>query len=224
MSDVEECMSRRLQSNRSQSGFTLIEMLVLIVIIGVLFAIAAPGWLAFISRQRVKAVRDDALQAIRIAQSEARKTRSPRIVQFNYATGSANDPARVVVGPVGAVVPPATCPPPVAGLQSRILGSDGVKPGQVRLAIYGGGSFNTQLNAIVFDDRGNVQCVRNATGGAGFSADNFGPGFMVTAYSIRPGTTNTVALRQCAVVSTILGGTYTTDGDFNTGSLTGCRV
>jgi prepilin-type N-terminal cleavage/methylation domain-containing protein len=206
-------MSRKLQSNQSQSGFTLIEMLVLIVIIGVLFAIAAPSWLAFLSRQRVTTVRDDALQAIRIAQSEARKTRSPRVVQFNYASGSANDPARVVVGPAGTVTPPVTCPPPVAGLQSRVLGSDGIQRGQVRLAIYGGPGFNTQLNTIVFDDRGNVQCVRNATGGTSFSANDFGSGFMVTAYNIRPGTTNTVALRQCAIVSTILGGTYTTDGN-----------
>jgi prepilin-type N-terminal cleavage/methylation domain-containing protein len=68
-------------------GFTLLEVLVVIIIIGILFAIAAPGWNALINRQRVNVVRDQAIQIIRQAQSDARRTQRSRIVVFDNTTG-----------------------------------------------------------------------------------------------------------------------------------------
>jgi prepilin-type N-terminal cleavage/methylation domain-containing protein len=76
-------MKLRLRPKRSTAGFTLIELLVIIVIIGVMFAIAAPGWDALLSRQRVSTAREQVLQVIRQAQSEARSTRSYRAVVFD---------------------------------------------------------------------------------------------------------------------------------------------
>lgn len=52
-------------------GFTTIEVLVVIVMLGILTAIAAPGWLAFVNNQRVRNTADAALQTIRRAQSRA---------------------------------------------------------------------------------------------------------------------------------------------------------
>lgn len=54
-----------------KAGFTVIELLVVIVIAGVLAAIAAPGWLAFVNRQRINATTDAALQIMRTAQSRS---------------------------------------------------------------------------------------------------------------------------------------------------------
>jgi type II secretory pathway pseudopilin PulG len=206
---------------RSQAGFTLLETLVIIIIIGVLFAIAAPGWLAFLSRQRVNAVRGDAVQALRTAQAEARRTKSSRIVQFNYAFGTASDPAQVVTGAVGTPVPPTACPPPATGLQPRILGNSGIQRGQVRIAVFGGANYATPVNAIVFDDRGNVRCLRDSAGNS-ISAENLGSGFIVTAYSVRPGGTPTPLQHRCAIVGTILGSIQTEDGALNGGR--GCKV
>ncbi len=51
--------------SNSAAGFTLIEMLVVIVIIATLSAIAAPGWFAFLNRQRLNAAQAEAITAIR---------------------------------------------------------------------------------------------------------------------------------------------------------------
>ena len=45
------------RSSNSSSGFTLIEVLVVVIIIGILSAIAAPGWLAFINNRRISTMR-----------------------------------------------------------------------------------------------------------------------------------------------------------------------
>lgn len=40
-------------STQSKAGYSLIELLAVVVIIGVLAVIAAPGWIAFVNRQRL---------------------------------------------------------------------------------------------------------------------------------------------------------------------------
>jgi prepilin-type N-terminal cleavage/methylation domain-containing protein len=68
---------------RATSGFTLIEVLVVVIIIAILFGIAAPGWLAFLNSRRVSNSQDQVVQSIRRAQAEALRTRRPQTVTFN---------------------------------------------------------------------------------------------------------------------------------------------
>ncbi|NEP29368.1 prepilin-type N-terminal cleavage/methylation domain-containing protein, partial [Moorena sp. SIO3I6] len=55
------------------AGFTLLELIVVILLVGILSAIAAPSWLAFVNRQRVNKVNERVLSAIQEAQREAKK-------------------------------------------------------------------------------------------------------------------------------------------------------
>ena len=54
-----------------QAGFTLLEMLVIVVIVGILAAIAAPSWLRFLTIRKVEAAQDEIYQGIRQAQTQA---------------------------------------------------------------------------------------------------------------------------------------------------------
>jgi len=67
---------------QSQSGFTLIEMIAVVIIIAVLSAIIAPGWLAFVNRQRVAKMNDAVFSAIQEAQREAKRTKRSYSVSF----------------------------------------------------------------------------------------------------------------------------------------------
>jgi prepilin-type N-terminal cleavage/methylation domain-containing protein len=55
------------------AGFTLIEMIVVFLMIGVLSAIAAPSWLAFINVHHLNVAQDQVYRAMREAQSQAKK-------------------------------------------------------------------------------------------------------------------------------------------------------
>ncbi|MDY6937943.1 MAG: prepilin-type N-terminal cleavage/methylation domain-containing protein [Cyanobacteriota bacterium] len=75
-------MYQRSHLRHSTAGFTLAEALVVIIIAGVLAAIAAPGWLTFLDRQRVSAAQDQTLQAMRLAQAKA--SRENRVWEASF--------------------------------------------------------------------------------------------------------------------------------------------
>ena len=86
---------RRLKiqtSVSSTAGFTLLEMLVVIIMAGVLAALVGPGWLGYMNRQRVNRARSDLAQIIRTAQSDAQQKNTTRIVRFSGAAGVSAEP------------------------------------------------------------------------------------------------------------------------------------
>jgi len=53
-------------------GFSLLELIVVVFIIGILSAIAAPGWLNFVNRQRLNTAQYEVYQAMQEAKSNAK--------------------------------------------------------------------------------------------------------------------------------------------------------
>jgi type II secretory pathway pseudopilin PulG len=71
----------------SASGFTLAEVIVIVAILGILGAIATPRWLSLVSIQTLNAGQEQVFQAIRQAQSEAKRLRIVQQASFREING-----------------------------------------------------------------------------------------------------------------------------------------
>lgn len=68
--------TRETRKRRMIVGFTLIEVLVVMAMIGILSAIAAPSWLSFANNQRLNSAQSRAFSTLRLAQSNAKRTQT----------------------------------------------------------------------------------------------------------------------------------------------------
>jgi prepilin-type N-terminal cleavage/methylation domain-containing protein len=126
---------QRPLSPTTTSGFTLIEMLVVVIIVGILASIAAPDWFAYLMGRRVVTVRDELRQAMEQAQATAITKRETQTVYFypdadlpTIAVGGGSTPANSVT--------------------QEVVGSDGVRPGMIAIS--------TTADSVAFDYRGAI--------------------------------------------------------------------
>ena len=134
----------KTRSRKGDNGYTLLELIVVVILLGVLASIAAPGWLGFINRQRVRTVNDRVFQSLRLAQSEAKRTK--RDVKITFDT---------------SVAPKVTFDPPLptGGSEQKLDGGGEIKPGTITLLtnVTTAGGADLPLNSIIFDYQGNVK-------------------------------------------------------------------
>jgi prepilin-type N-terminal cleavage/methylation domain-containing protein len=130
-------------------GFTLIEMLVVVIIIAVLSAIAAPGWLAFTNRQRISKYNDSVFSALQNAQSEARKKKLSQTVQFR--TDPLTQQPQVSVYNPSQVDPPIPLVPVPPSWQPLSQNTE-LKDNQFALS-------TPTANSITFDYQGSIKSI-----------------------------------------------------------------
>lgn len=75
-------MKRTSLSKQAVAGFTVIELLLALLIVGTLSAIAGPSWISINNRQKVNAVNDAVLAALQEAQQKAKMQKRNYSISF----------------------------------------------------------------------------------------------------------------------------------------------
>lgn len=173
------------------SGFSLVELIAVVMMVGILAAIALPSWSAFVNRQRINKVNDAVLALIQQAQQQAKRQKISYSVSFKVDNQI----------PKAVIHPDSETP---ASHRWQPLGKDiDINPSQITLLTNltakntAGASVNsspTYLNTpqtITFDYMGTLDSTQTA-------------GFKVVVSSNN--------LKRCVIVKTLLGA-ISTDKD-----------
>jgi prepilin-type N-terminal cleavage/methylation domain-containing protein len=66
----------KFKTNKLEQGYTLLELSIILAIVGILLAIAAPSWLGFLTRQRLNLAQTQTLSIMRDAQANGKRQKN----------------------------------------------------------------------------------------------------------------------------------------------------
>ncbi|KOP28147.1 hypothetical protein AMR41_01715 [Hapalosiphon sp. MRB220] len=185
--------------NQRNAGFSLLEVLVVIVMIGVLSAIAIPGWLAFVKRQQANKANDAVFAALQDAQQEAKKKKVSYSVSFRTDNNT----------PQIAVYQGST---PTNWLD---LGRDlGIKPKQIVLGT-NLSNVNTNSGSVTYASAFNTNAPQTITfdymGILAPKTNNNAPdtGLKVVVAIPQAGNNSAGQVKRCVIMETLIGGMRT---------------
>ncbi|WP_083389709.1 type II secretion system protein [Trichormus sp. NMC-1] len=192
------CSAR--DSFEGNSGFSLLELSIVLLIAGILAAIMAPSWSGFVQRQRLNKAFEGVVSAMREAQTEAKKKKLTYSASFKVID---NIPKYVVY-------PGTTAPSDDSWKRLAI----DLQEKQVLLYTNLTNNYNTTVTGksigvtepgsgtITFDYMGALKTPTTAT-------DNNPLDLIVMVAIPSAGTTAASGLRRCIIVRTLIGGTQT---------------
>lgn len=184
---------------KKASGFTLLEVLVTLMILGILAAIASPSWLGFVDRQRVNVANDAIVGAIQEAQREAKRTKQSYSVSFKTEDTEQGKVPKVAIHLAD------TTP---SNWES--LGKDlGLQPGQILLGTNLSGE-NTAAPVLTYASSKPKTITFDYMGTLPRSA-NLGNKGLIVSVAIPEGSSTQplTATRRCVKVTTLLGAMQT---------------
>lgn len=172
-------MKKRLPTHPSTQGFTILEVLVVVIIIGILMAIAAPGWLAFMNRQRAITAKDQVLQSVRATQAEAKRQRRRRPIEFLESAEAASGIPELEINGI-----------------PQVLGEGEIVPGNIELSAQ---DFQgNDVDVLVFREDGTLSVEANDYADFGATPPELPVSIAVEA---PPDSGN----QRCVIIDTILG-------------------
>jgi prepilin-type N-terminal cleavage/methylation domain-containing protein len=186
------------------AGFTLIEMMVVLLMIGILSAISAPSWLGFISQQRLNKANDGVASFIQQTQSEAKKTKRTYSVSFRV-NSTTNIPEYMIYQ--GTILPSS----------GWISLADTISLKSREVFLYTNLTSLAAYNTITTDK----QIVQTATGTGTITFDNQGilankstglvtdtPLAIMVAAPLSTGSTSSNS-KRCVIIQSLIGGIRT---------------
>jgi prepilin-type N-terminal cleavage/methylation domain-containing protein len=185
----------RRNSKRDDRGFTLTEVLVVIIIAGVLAGIAAPSWLTFVDRQRMTAIRSELLLKVKEAQAKSLRTKTLQSVVIDNPNPGVTRPTVSVVQSsrdvTGALVIGTADP------GKKTLGGENSSAFVLQVLP----STATSTAPLTFNYGGTVESPKTALGSLVTSANNTTALLM---YRVKP-RANSTSISACLIVDTLIG-------------------
>lgn len=195
---------------KADAGFTIIELLVVVIIIGILATISAPSWFGFISQRRANAVNEYILRALQEAQSQAKNKKISYSVSLRAPV---NEIPQVAVhkGSGAADIPPDNSP------MWRSLGETSIKQGQIWLGTNANptqsnqannnitpvaGMTNSKVTVATFDYMGNLLSTAQQSANLGTQ------GLIIAVATNQPNSNPpqpVASTKRCVKITTLLG-------------------